>query len=303
MGEEASSVPETASLSEQMRKASAEAREHLGAFGLSADSYDGLLRMSGDAEASLRERGALRAAARLDALRGTFAAALERPTDDLEARGEAYLSLLESVLIASLGNETESPAWSARLDRAFADGAPGVGELSLLTTAGMCRDVGASIEAARTPETDDGLLRVMWRKWRFGLAPAAAGEADAIAPGVREAGERLRAARLAGLVSVDLAGAVCPERRPVRATHADAGAAELRDRLDRLLRGARASLIGTCDRDHVLGVVGSAFLAVHIVPNDQVAFITAYRFMSLMDPSDPRERTLGRLRDAFDGIG
>jgi len=101
------------------------------------------------------------------------------------------------------------------------------------------------------------------------------------------------------LVVLDLAEAVCPEQRPLRASHPDAGAAELRARLDRLLQDARPAILQQCDRDHAIGVVGAAFLSLHLVTANQVAFITAYRMMSLLENADPREVKLGKFRRAF----
>ena len=102
-----------------------------------------------------------------------------------------------------------------------------------------------------------------------------------------------------GLVVLDLAESACPEQRPLRANHPDDGAGELRARLDRILQGARAATLEVCDRDFAIGVVGTAFLALHLFASGQVAFITAYRMMSLLDETDPREKKFGEFRRKF----
>lgn len=290
-----------APLADQMRRDSAAARQALESFGLSPESYDALTARSLELQAQLRDAGAAHAADRLGRLASTVAHAVESPEADPQARGLAYLALLDSVLTQSIASEAPGPKWLRRLDLESKrlEAAPSAPELAaptlaLLTVASMCADIGAKVSPP--PE---GPIPIEWRGWRFGLVAAHAPDAASIALRAAAAVEALRDARMPGLVIIDLAQPVCPEQRPLRASHPDAGAAELRARLDRLLQDARPAIIAACDADHAIGVIGAAFLALHLVTANQVAFITAYRFMSLLEPFDPRERKLTEFRRRF----
>lgn len=292
----AESQSPAAPLAAQLKRESAASHEALESFGLSPESYEGITQRLAESHAELLEAGATRAAARLQRLTTVVAQALAAPASDLEARGRAYLAMLDSVLLQSIAAEAPGPKWIQRLDSeaAAVEADDSTGSLALLTVAGMCADVGAKVAPAPT-----GPITVEWKGWRFGLVAAHAPDTASIPTRVAAGVETLRAARMPGLVVLDLAQPVCPEQRPLRAAHPDAGAAELRARLDRILHDSRAAIVAACDRDHAVGVIGAAFLAVHLVVANQMAFLTAYRFMSLLDPADPREHTLGQFRRRF----
>lgn len=280
------------------------ARESLEAFGLSPASYDDLIARSRAQEASLRRRGHLMAADRLDGLARVVTEALDAPVSDLAARGRAYLALLDSVLIASFVAEAPGPRWLERLD---ADLTPAPddttsGVLGLHSVARLCAHAGA-----RVVPPPHGPIPVEWQGWRFGIvaAPATAAathDAAPLADRIPPAVDQLRAARLPGLIVADATREVCPEQRPLRASHPDAGAQELRHRLDAMLQRSRPALAAACDRDHILGVIGAAFMALHIVPSNQVVFLTAHRLMPLVEPGDPRAASLGRFARRFGAI-
>jgi hypothetical protein len=294
--EHARADPDAAPLSARMRHDAQAARESLAAFGFSPEAYESILERAAATHGVLTGSRALHAANRLTRLIGAFEAAINAPVSDPAARGRAYLALLDTVLLQSLVAEAASPKWIARIDRECArleEGRPDA-SLALLTVAGMAAESGATV----TPH-ESGAIVVTFKAWRLGLVAAHAPSADAIPARVADGVARLKAARLPGMVVLDLAEAVCPEQRPLRATHPDAGAGELRARLDRLLQDSRQPIRAACDPDYAVGVVGAAFLALHLVSADQVAFLTAYRMMSLLDPADPRERKLGALREAF----
>lgn len=283
-------------LAAQMRRDSEAAREALGSFGLTPESYAQVIERAVAVGAELRERGAAHAAARLDRLIARVNAVLEAPSSDLAARGQAYLALLDTMLVQSLAHEADSPKSLARLDgesQRLDAGDPGA-SLALLTVAGMCAEMGARV----TPPPEGPIL-VEWQKWRFGLVSAGSPDAGSIVPRVAASVNTLKQHRMPGLVVLDLAQPACPEQRPIRVAHPQAGASELRERLDRLLNDARRPLIEACDRDHAIGVVGTAFMALHIVSANQMAFITAYRFMPLVEAGDPREAKLAAFRRAF----
>lgn len=289
-------APAAPPLADQMRRESAESHQALEAFGLTPESYASLTAQAAELEKVLRDSGVGHAADRLRRLSGIVAAALEHAPSDLNARGRAYLALLDSILMQSLATEAPSPKWLNRLNEESRrmDAGHDAASLALLTVAGMCAEIGAKV----TPPPE-GPIPIEWQGWRFGLVATQAPDAASIVPRVADAVGALRAARMPGLVVIDLAQPVCPEQRPLRASHPDAGAAELRARLDRLLQDARPGLVEACDRDHTLGVIGTAFLALQLVTSDQMAFITAYRFMSLLEPSDPREIKLTTFRERF----
>ena len=283
-------------LAEQMRREATSSREALASFGFAPESYGALLDRASQCQADLARAGAVHAARRLERLTEVLSRALSAPASDLEARGRAYLAMLEGVLLQSLASDASSARWRARLDQeclALEEGRPGA-SLALLTAAGLASDAGATV----TPSLS-GPIPVTWQRWRFSLVAAQALDAASIPARVAEAVERLRQARTPGLVVLDLGEPVCPERRPLRASHPDAGAAELRARIDRLLQEARAGIVAACDRDLAIGVIGAAFLSLHLVTANQVAFVTAYRMMSLLGEGDPRERKLGLFRRAF----
>jgi len=295
----AAEAPAVTPLADQMRRDSAASREALESFGLSPESYATLTQRAESYRHELSERGATHAAARLERLASLVNTALEAPSDDLAARGQTYLALLDTVLMQSLAEESDSPRWLARLDaesRRLEAGDPGA-SLALLTVAGMCAEMGA-----RVSPKPDGPIPVEWQRWRFGLVAASATDAASIPPRAAGAIENLKAAQMPGLVVLDLAQPACPEQRPLRVAHPQAGADELRGRLDRLLAEARPALLESCDRDHAIGVIGTAFMALHMVAAGQVAFITAYRFMPLIEAGDPREARLAAFRRGFGGL-
>ncbi len=283
-------------LADQMRRDSAASRQALESFGLTPESYANITERAGLIQRELSQRGAAHAAARLERLTAVIHAALDAPSDDLAARGHTYLALLDSMLMQSLAEESESPRWLARLDaeaRRLEAGEAGA-SLALLTVAGMCAAMGA-----RVSPKPDGPISVEWQRWRFGLVATSAADAKSIPARASAAINTLKRAQMPGLVVLDLAQPVCPEQRPLRVAHPQAGADELRGRLDRLLADARPALLGSCDRDHAIGVIGAAFMAMHMVAAGQVAFITAYRFMPLIEAGDPREARLAAFRRGF----
>lgn len=282
-------------LAEQMRRDSAASRQALDSFGLTPESYASISERASMVQQHLVERGAGHAAARLGRLVAVVQGAVEKPSDDLSTRGRAYLALLDSILMQSLAEESQSPRLLARLDaEARRLDAGEAGAMALLTVAGMCAEIGAKV----SPKLD-GPVPVEWQRWRFGLVAASAPDAASISARAAGAIEDLRASRMPGLVVMDLAQPACPEQRPLRVAHPQAGADELRARLDRLLADSRPELLRLCDRDHAIGVIGTAFMALHMVAAGQVAFITAYRFMPLIEAGDPRELKLAAFRRAF----
>jgi hypothetical protein len=279
-----------------MRQDAQAAREALASFGFSPEAYESILDQAAGIHGALTGLHATRAADRLGRLITTVESAIHAPVSDPGARGRAYLALLDAILLQSLVAEAASPKWLARIDQEcgrLEEGRPDA-SLAVLTVAGMAEDAGATAAIGAS-----GVLTVTYKGWRIGLVGAHAPSADVIPARVADGVARLKGERLPGMVVLDLAESACPEQRPLRATHPDAGAAELRTRLDRLLQDSREAIRGACDPDHAIGVVGTAFLALHLVSADQVAFITAYRMMSLLDPTDPRERKLGTFREAF----
>ena len=291
-------APDPNPLKAQLLKASADMHAALADFGFQPESFDSIITQTLDRAARLRAAHAPAAADRLESLCAEFRDALALSADP-DARGRAYLALLESTLIGVNASEAAGPRWLAALDRHCASlsepsATPTAGGLTLLTVAQMCIDIGAKA----TPPAG-GMVRIEWQGWRLALVPAAAETPDQIAPAVARAADVLRSARTPGLIVLDLSQPVCPERRALRAVHPDDGAAELRARLDRLLQDAKPGIKASANLDHALGVIGCAFLSLHLVAAAQVAFITAYRFMSLLDPADPREHKLARFRVRF----
>ncbi len=167
-----------------------------------------------------------------------------------------------------------------------------------LQFAAMCMRAGIQVEAS---EGDlDGVI--VLDRWRVGLACKGIESANLIEAAVISSVGRLRRARLAGLLVLEVSGVVWSERR-VLAVDSDLTAArELQRRTDAFLLEHAGAIGEMVDPAQCFGVLAVATIPTLNVASRHVAFNTSFRVASLVGEADPRYGRLARFTRRFEAL-
>lgn len=300
-------------LAARMQQASQQQREVLRGPIFTRRDYARLLEMA----AAARERLAVAAVAlpadnRLDQAAGLIErllAELEKPEDQRQVPPGAtvYAAGLEIGQLAHIAMHLARPngPWNGRIGAVLAP-AEGDDEAAAealrdgrfrLQFLGMCRQAELRLEAAPPLEALVELSR-----WRVGLAARAVEAPNLIEAAVASAAQRLRSARLPGLIVLEVSRVIWPDRTVLRAASAAAAGHELQRRVDHFLRQQHDTVAAIVDPALVFGVVAVATIPAYLEASGHVAFHTSFRIASLCDSEDPRHQRLVAFARRFERL-
>ncbi|MCB9844603.1 MAG: hypothetical protein H6811_01255 [Phycisphaeraceae bacterium] len=300
-----------APLKAQLQRDAERAKRDLRQPGFSRQDYDRLLTLAGQTRKRLEscameagERGRLAHCQRvlqdLLTLEEDSEAEVVRPTDS-----QVYLTGLEVGQLAHIvGQLAQSNGrWNPRVQEVVTgrDLAPAAlaDRRFRLQFLAMCRQAGLRPD----PRAGglDALMEVSG--WRVGVAAEVVSDVPQIATVVRRASERLRAARVAGLIVLETTSIAWPERAILRVASDSTAVGEINRRVDDFLTTHRGAIGSSVDPNFVFGAVAVATIPTYNVSTRHVAFTMSFRIAALCPEKDPRYDRLVAFARQFEGLG